>query len=356
MTPAKPNSVGLLKYQSDQLRARPVRAKAPLRISFAGGGTDVMPYPAEHGGCVLSATIDMYAFATAQRREDCEYHVYMGDGTNARYQKAEELVFDGNLDLVKAVVKSLSPDAGLDLHLFSDAPPGSGLGSSSAMVVAMLAAIAELNHLPMPAYELARRAYQVERLELKQAGGMQDQYAAAFGGFNFIEFNGEDRVVVNPLRIHANVLNELHGSMLLCYTGVTRESWGILERQVAGYKAKNSQSLEALKTIKGLSVEMKESLLTGHLQKFGEGLNAGWLAKRNLAQGISNDHIEKLYEKAMSAGASAGKILGAGGGGFLLIFCDFNRRPEVTRAMEEAWARIVPFHFEEQGVQTWRAP
>ncbi len=334
----------------------PVRAKAPLRISFAGGGTDVAPYLEEHGGCVLSATIDMYAFATVYLRTDKQYRIFLGDGKTAHYKKPEELVFDGDLDLVKAVVKHLSPSRGLDLYLFSDAPPGSGLGSSSALVVAMLAAIAELTKSTMDTYELAKRAYRVERVELKQAGGMQDQYAAAFGGFNFIEFLSEDRVIVNPLRIHNNILNELHGSLLLCYTGVTRESWGILERQVAGYKSGKTQSLEALEKIKSLAFDMKEALLTGRLDGFADGLNAGWMAKQNLAKGITNERIDSLYKTALSAGALAGKILGAGGGGFLLLFVPFTKRPAIMRAMEEAGAQVVPFHFENSGAQVWRAP
>ena len=335
---------------------RAVRAKAPLRISFAGGGTDVMPYPAEHGGCVLSATIDLYAFASLRERDDGEYHVHTDDDTAERYPSAEDLVFDGNLDLVKASLRAMEPSTGLELHLFSDAPPGSGLGSSSAMVVAMLAAVAEHTRAPLTAYELAQRAYTVERVDLRQAGGMQDQYASAFGGFNFIEFLGPERVVVNPLRIHPEILNELHGSLLLCHTGVNRKSGGILRRQVDAYEAGRADSIAALERIKSLTFEMKEALLTGDLDRFCEGLNEGWKEKRRLAEGISTERIEELYEAGMRAGARAGKVVGAGGGGFLMLFCPFTKRPLIAQAMERAGARVVQFHFEERGVQTWRAP
>lgn len=333
-----------------------VRAKAPLRISFCGGGTDVMPYPRERGGVVLSSTIDMYAFATLVPRDDGEYRVLADDGTSARFESPEDLAFDGNLDLVKACLREMAPQTGLDLHLFSDAPPGSGLGSSSAMVVAMLAAVAAHNREPVTPYELARRAYRVERVDLRQAGGSQDQYAAAFGGFNFMEFLDEDRVVVNPLRIPPDISNELHGSLLLCYTGMTRKSGGILRRQIEAYVSGRAESVEALDRIKAIAIEMKASLLTGDLARFGEGLNEAWREKQRLAEGITNERIDELYERGIKAGAIAGKVVGAGGGGFLLLLCPFTRRPEIAQAMEEAGARIMQFHFEERGVQTWRAP
>ena len=329
-----------------------IRAKAPLRISFAGGGTDVEPYPSEHGGAVLSATIDLYAFASLTPRDDGEYQVLTDDGSSARYASPEDMVFDGHLDLVKAVLRHLAPDTGLDLHLSSDAPPGSGLGTSSALVVAMLSAVAAHTHLPLTPYELAGRAYQVERIDLRQAGGMQDQYASAFGGFNFIEFSGPDRVIVNPLRIRQGVVNELHGSMLLCHTGITRKSGGILRRQIEGYRS--GRTVEVLTRIRDLAVEMKEALLTGDVLRFAEGLNAGWEEKRHLAEGITNERVDELYERAMKAGAIAGKLLGAGGGGYLLLFCPFTERDHVAEAMEETGARIVRFHFEEKGAETWR--
>lgn len=333
-----------------------VRAKAPLRISFAGGGTDVMPYTRDHGGAVLSATVDLYAFASLRARADDEYHVSADDGTSARFADPADMVFDGHLDLVKAVLRTMAPDGGLDLHLFSDAPPGSGLGSSSAMVVAMLAAVAAHQRLHVESYDIARRAYQVERVDLRQAGGMQDQYATAFGGFNYIEFLDEDRVIVNPLRIAPDVLNELHGSLLLCHTGITRKSGGILARQVAGVQEKRAASIDALDRIKALTAVMKEALLTGDLGAFAAGLNDGWVEKQRLADGITNDRIDELYATGMKAGALGGKVTGAGGGGFLLLFCPFTKRPQIAQAMEDAGARVVQFHFEEKGVQTWRAP
>jgi D-glycero-alpha-D-manno-heptose-7-phosphate kinase len=218
----------------------------------------------------------------------------------------------------------------------------------------MLAAVAELNHTPMTPYELAERAYQVERVQLRQVGGMQDQYACTFGGFNFIEFLGDERVVVNPLRVPPDVENELHGSLLLCYTGITRVSGGILRRQVEGYRSGRPESVDSLERIKALTIELKEALLTGDLGSFAEILDESWQAKRRLTEGITNDRIDELYEAGRRAGALAGKLLGAGGGGYLLLFCPFERRPAIAQAMEEAGARVVKFHFEPHGVQTWR--
>jgi D-glycero-alpha-D-manno-heptose-7-phosphate kinase len=282
--------------------------------------------------------------------------VFSDDGSQARYATPEDLVFDGHLDLVKACLRHMAPETGLDLHLSCDAPPGSGLGSSSGLVVAMLAAVAEHTRTAMTPYELARRAYEVERVDLRQAGGMQDQYACTFGGFNFIEFFAEDRVVVNPLRIPPDMANELHGSLLLCYTGITRKSGGILRRQVEGYVTGRRESVEALERIKGLTLELKEALLTGDLPRFGDILDQSWHAKRRLAAGITNDRVDELYEHARRSGAVAGKLLGAGGGGYLLLLCPFEARHRVGEAMEAAGARVVKFHFEERGVQTWRVP
>jgi D-glycero-alpha-D-manno-heptose-7-phosphate kinase len=312
-----------------------------------------MPYPADHGGCVLSVTIDLYSFASLLPRDDAVYHVRSDDGPSLD-PKSEDLAAGGHLDLVEACIRDMAPHTGLDLHLFCDAPPGSGLGSSSALVVAMLASVAELNHTPMTPYELAERAYRVERVQLQQVGGMQDQYACTFGGFNFIEFLGEDRVVVNPLRIPHDVESELHGSLLLCYTGMTRVSGGILRRQVEGYRRGRTESVRSLERIKALTVELKEALLTGDLPSFAEILDESWQAKRRLAEGITNDRIEELVTHAKRAGALAGKILGAGGGGYLLLFCPFERRPGIAQAMEEAGARVVRFNFAPRGVQTWR--
>ena len=248
-----------------------VRSKAPLRISFAGGGTDVPPYSDERGGVVLSATIDKYAYASLRLRDDSDITVQSLDyDVVAHYHADDELQYDGELDLVKAVLRSLNNGnrQGLDFFLHSDAPPGSGLGSSSTMVVALIGALKHYRRLPLTDYEIAELAYRIERKDLGIQGGMQDQYAAAFGGFNFMEFS-RSAVIVNPLRIEPDVVNELQYNLLLCYTGTRRLSARIIQSQVAAYERREEEVLRAMDELKHLTLEIKNALLQGRLADFG---------------------------------------------------------------------------------------
>jgi D-glycero-alpha-D-manno-heptose-7-phosphate kinase len=330
-----------------------IRSQAPLRLSFAGGGTDVEPYPQERGGVVLSATIDKYAYATLVPRNNGLIRVESLDyDIVAKYDVDRRLPYDGELDLVKAVVHTLGCGQGLELFLHTDAPPGSGLGSSSAMVVALIGAFARWLGRSMSGYEVARLAYHIERVELGVPGGWQDQFAATFGGFNFIEFLGDD-VVVNPLRVPSATLNELHYRLLLCYTGRTRLSGHILDRQIAGYREKRPEVVAALDEIKAIAIAMKNALLQGRFTDFGRLLHAEWEQKKRLAPGISDADIDALYDVARRAGAIGGKLLGAGGGGYLVFLCPFERKHRVAQALEEAGAQVVPFNFDLRGLQTW---
>jgi D-glycero-alpha-D-manno-heptose-7-phosphate kinase len=329
-------------------------ARAPLRISFAGGGTDVPPYPQTHGGAVLSVTIDRCATADLRPRADGDYHVESRDLRARAAFAPDELGFNGHLDLVKAVLRDLAarrPGRGLDLTLATDAPPGSGLGSSSALVVAMLAAVGAATGRRWSPAELARTAYQVERVDLKIEGGMQDQYAAAFGGLNFIEFHGEDRVDVQPLHVPGEVLEELERSLLLAWSGQSRTDGGILRRQVDGVLAGSAESLATLGALKALAETMRDALLGGDLATFAEGLHQGWKQKRRLATGIATPHLDELYAVGRAAGAAAGKVLGAGGGGFMLFSTPPGRRERVTQALEAAGAPCAPVRFDLRGVQ-----
>ncbi|MBM3267567.1 MAG: GHMP kinase [Candidatus Sericytochromatia bacterium] len=330
---------------------RLVRARAPLRVSFCGGGTDVRPYPEERGGCVLSCTIDMYAYATVAPREDAEIHVTSLDyGVQARYEP-DKLAYDGELDLVKAALKLMRLEQGLELFIHSDAPPGSGLGSSSTMIVALIGALARWQNVPLTPYEIADLAIQVERTELGIAGGLQDQYAAAFGGCNFMEFTRH--TVVNPLRIPADHLAELQYHLLLCYTGRTRLSGNIVARQTASYVAREWTVVAALDEMKSLAIELKNALLRGRLRYFGELLHVAWEVKKRLAAEITTGEVDRLYAAAREAGALGGKLLGAGGGGYLLLFCPFDRKHLVREALEREGGQIVRFNFEHAGLRTW---
>lgn len=333
-----------------------VRSKAPLRISFAGGGTDIPPYTHERGGVVLSTTIDKYAYATVAVRSDRQVQMFSLDYDLVAKYQVDKLLYDGNLDLLKAVINGTGPlAAGVDLFTHSDAPPGSGLGSSSTLVVAVLGAFNHLLGRNLTPYDMARIAYHVERVDLGIKGGMQDQYSAVFGGFNFIEFNGDD-VVVNPLRIDSGTLNELQYNLLLCYTGRTRLSANIIGQQQAAYERREVDVMLALDEMKSITIDMKNALLQNRLDDFGDLLHAGWENKKKLASGITSPQIDLLYETAQRAGALGGKILGAGGGGYLLLYCPFDRKHIIASELEKSGGQILPFAFDFHGVQAWSRP
>lgn len=329
------------------------RARAPLRISLCGGGTDVSPYPEEHGGMVLSATINQYAYASLRPRRDSRLTLASLDyDVVARYDHPRRMKLDGNLDLIKAVVRAFKVRRGADLWVHSDAPPGSGLGSSSTLVVALIGVMSEWLGRPLPDYDVAELAYRIERVDLGLAGGRQDQYASAFGGFNFIEFNA-DGTVVNPLRIRTDVLNELEYRLLLCYMGQTRQSAKIIERQTAAYRAGEAAVVEALRRLKSETLEMKKALLLGKVDALGELLHQAWESKKKLDEGISNSHVDRLYRLARREGAIGGKMPGAGGGGYFLLLTRFDRKHRVAAVLEKHGGQVVPFQFERRGLVTW---
>jgi D-glycero-alpha-D-manno-heptose-7-phosphate kinase len=331
-----------------------VRSRAPLRISFAGGGTDVAPYPERFGGCVLSCTINKYAYVTIRARSDKNVAIRSLDyGLEFTYDPNALGGETGKLRLVESILRRFHA-SGIDIFMHSDAPPGSGLGSSSAMIVALCAALARFGAHELSRYELAELAYEIERDDLGISGGMQDQYAASFGGFNFIEFDA-NRVVVNPLRMGEDTLDELHYNLMLCFTGGTRISSNILAEQTQRVSDSNEDALTALHRMKALTLEIKSLLLRDNLAQFGEALHESWMCKRGLASSISNEHIDALYTAAKEAGAWGGKILGAGGGGYLLLAVPFWRRSDVAHALELLGGKMTDFQFDTNGVRTWTA-
>jgi D-glycero-alpha-D-manno-heptose-7-phosphate kinase len=333
-----------------------IRAKAPLRVSFAGGGTDVPPFPEREGGCVLNATINRYAYGTLRPRRDHQICIESLDfGVSVNFHLEDRLLYDGKLDLVKAAILKLGgrESSGFDLFLHSDAPPGSGLGASSAVMVALVGLLKEFKGLPLTDYEIADLAYVIERKELGIQGGLQDQYAAAFGGFNYIEFL-PDRVVVNPLKISSDVINELQYNLLLCYTGRSRLSAGIIADQVRRYEKHEEQTLQALRELKRLTVEMKNALLRRRLDDFGALLHDEWEYKKKMSAKISNPELDALYETARRYGAIGGKISGAGGGGYMLLYCPFDRKHKVQQKLTELGCTISDSAFEPSGLQVWR--
>ncbi len=330
-----------------------IKAKAPLRVSFAGGGTDVNPYPENHGGCVLSCTIDKYSHCTLMPRDDEKINITSLDyNLSTSFAMDELLNYDGKLDLVKAALNVVSVKHGLDIVLQSDVPPGAGLGASSSMTVALSGALNKLNGLEMSNYKIAELAYWIEREEAGIKGGRQDQYAATFGGFNYIEFL-KDRTIVHPLAIDPGTLNELQHRLVLCYTGKRRLSAGIIESQVKGYMRQDGAVLAALDQTKKLVALMKTALLAGKIDNFGLMLHNGWMAKRQFSDKITDPEIDNLYSAGITHGALGGKLLGAGGGGYILYVCAHNKAAQVAHKLEEQGGLIMNFNFDPEGLRVW---
>jgi D-glycero-alpha-D-manno-heptose-7-phosphate kinase len=338
-----------------------IRSRAPLRLSIAGGGTDVSPYCEIHGGCVLNATIDLYAYCTLEAWDKQQIvfcatdkeQIYISDLT-------DYLAFDGNLDLHKGVYNRIvrqynqGKPLAVKLTTYSDVPAGSGLGSSSTLVVAMLKAYVEWLNLPLGEYDIAHLAYEIERIEVGLNGGKQDQYAATFGGFNFIEFYADDRTIVNPLRIKNWIISELESCLVLYYTGVSRESAKIIDQQSKNIANNQQKSLEAMHEIKRYSFILKEALLKGDIMSIAENLKWSWEAKKKTAYGITNNEIDRAYQIALNSGAFSGKISGAGGGGFMMFIVDPVSREKVIKSLKQLGGEVIGCHFTKRGTEGWK--
>jgi len=316
-----------------------IRSKAPLRLGLAGGGTDVSPYSDLYGGAILNATISLYAYTTIEPLDNGKIIFSSPDtGLEEVYDSAEVLDTDGFFVLSKGVYNRVVRDftrkpLSFRITCHVDSPAGSGLGTSSTLVVSILGAFAEWLKLPLGEYDMARLAYEIERLDLGMAGGKQDQYAATFGGFNFMEFLPDDKVIVNPLRIRQRYQDELAHNLLLYYTLTSRVSADIIKGQVRNVSDRKQSSIEAMHRLKEQAVWMKESLLKGDIDAIGEILNFGWEHKKRTAEGITNNMLDSIYNTALSAGATGGKVSGAGGGGFMFFYCPATTRYAVEKAL-----------------------
>lgn len=337
------------------------RARAPLRLGLAGGGTDVSPYCDIHGGYVLNAAIDRYAYAVIKTLDEPVIRFVATDQQMEKVRRVEvPLPLNGKLDLHKAVYNHVVQNFNggrpipLELSTFCDAPAGSGLGSSSTLVVAMIRAFAELLNLPLDDYTIAHMAHQIERVDCGLQGGRQDQYSATFGGFNFMEFYAEERTVINPLRIKNWIICELESSLVLYFTGVSRESAHIIADQSSNVKSGASDALEAMHGIKREALAMKECLLRGDFPGLVESMRLGWENKKRSAKTVSNPHIDAIYDAAIQAGALAGKVSGAGGGGFMWFFVPTEKRMDVIRTLNGFGGQVSNCHFTKHGTQAWR--
>ena len=335
------------------------RSKAPLRIGLAGGGTDVSPYSDQYGGAILNITISLSAHANIEIIEGNEIIIEAYDRKERQtFPVSDSLPINGTLDLAKGVYNRIQKDypftpKALKISTFVDAPAGSGLGTSSTLVVAILGAFVEMLKLPLGDYDIAHYAYEIERKDLQLSGGKQDQYAATFGGVNFMEFYEDDKVIVNPLRIRTQYLHELENNLLLFYTDTSRESAKIIDEQTKNVTDKNAKSIDAMHKLKEQAQQMKVALLKGKIHEIGKILDYGFQQKRLMADNISNPTIEALYNIAIAAGATGGKISGAGGGGFMIFYCPANTRYQVISALQKCNGNLREYSFTKLGLQTW---
>ena len=338
------------------------RSKAPLRIGLAGGGTDVSPYSDKYGGAILNATISLSAYAGIELLNENKIIVEALDRKEQQdFEWQNQLPIDGHLDLLKGVYNRVQKDYGITqkgfrLSTFVDAPAGSGLGTSSTLVVAILGAFVEMLKLPLGDYDVAHYAYDIERNDLQLAGGRQDQYAATFGGVNYMEFYEDDKVIVNPLRIRPEYMHELENNLVLFFTATSRESAMIINEQVKNVNENNEKSIAAMHQLKEQARRMKEVMLKGKLNEIGEILDFGFHQKRLMAANISNDSIEEIYNAAKKAGATGGKISGAGGGGFMIFYCPGNTRYRVIEALNRFGGEVKKYSFIKYGLTSWTAP
>ena len=330
-----------------------IRSKAPFRISFGGGGTDIEPYCVNNGGCVINTTIDRHVHITIEPRDDKKVKVISKDFN-------EELTFDiGDRDysqkfeLFKGVINVLDIKEGFNITAYSELPAGSGMGGSSSLTVALIGAFNKYYNLGLNEHEIAQKAYGIERIELNQKGGYQDQFAASYGGFNFIEFT--DQVNVFPIVTSQELLNELQYRLILCYVGGSHFSEDIHEDVLKRYHSETRSNLKFMHELKAVALRMKEIVENKNisdLRRFGELLHKGWLAKKNLSSKISNNKIETYYNVSRKHGVIGGKLLGAGGGGHLLLFSDPKKKYDVIRELAMIGGEIVNFHFNPKGLET----
>ena len=337
-----------------------IRSKAPLRLGLAGGGSDVSPYSDIYGGLILNATINLYAYCTIEETQDRKITINSYDADcHQSFPSASQLDIDGEASLIKGVYNRVVRDYHLTplsfrITTYNDAPAGSGLGTSSTMVVCILKAFIEWKSLPLGDYEIAKLAYEIERKDLMLSGGKQDQYAAAFGGFNYMEFLQNDIVIVNPLKIKRWVIDELEASMLLYFTGRSRSSAAIINEQQKNTQEKKSDAIEAMHRIKQSAIDTKLALLKGDIDTFADILREAWENKKKMASDITNPVIQQAMDVAMQAGAKAGKVSGAGGGGFIMFVVEPTRKKEVEEALKQLDGFVMPFNFSDGGAHGWK--
>lgn len=330
-----------------------IHSRAPIRIDFAGGWTDVPPFSKTEGGAVVNATINRYTYATLVARKDDKIRIISAD-----FEKYVEVAdfrsieYDGNLDLIKAAVKVLNVGIGMDLYVRCDAPPGSGTGSSSSISVALIGLLNCIQKKKLSPHEVAKLARRLEVSELMIAGGKQDYYASALGGINFLEF--EDPAVSNSkLHVPSEVVRDLEKHLILCYTGKSRMSGDIIKTVMGAYERGEQRTVNALKNLRRIAYETKDALMSADLRAFAALLQENWENQKQLDRSTSSEQIDQLFEVARSAGALGGKACGAGGGGCIIFYCAENTEHLVRKALLAQSVQIIEFNLENEGLQTW---
>ncbi|MFW9772373.1 MAG: GHMP kinase [Candidatus Heimdallarchaeota archaeon] len=332
-----------------------IRSKAPFRISFGGGGTDLPPYCTEHGGCVINTAIDRHVYISVSPRNDKRIRI-VSTNLNEQFEfNVKDNNYSNGYELFKGTINVLDISDGFDINIYSELPAGSGMGGSSTLVVALIGAFNEYYQNELTKHEIAQKAYEIERIELEQKGGYQDQFAAAYGGFNFMEFT--DKAKISPVDTTEQILNELQFRLVLCYVGGSHFSSDIQDEVLEGYKDERKTFIETMQDLKDVAYEMKaliESKDVNQLTKFGELLHKGWMSKKSLSSKISSKNIENFYLTSRKFGVIGGKLLGAGGGGHLLLFSDPEKKFNVINELKKIGGTIVNFHFNPKGLEVWR--
>lgn len=329
------------------------QSRAPVRVSFGGGGSDLTHYFTKEQGAVINTAISIYSHATLKKRKDTKIFIKSADlkKTLTANSIEDALNKEGPFDLILSVIKLVDPDFGFDLFIYSDFPMKSGLGGSATIAVAILGCFNQFRIDPWDQYEMAELAFQAERLDLGISGGWQDQYASVFGGFNFLEFK-KDQNIVHPLKIQKEILLQLEESLVLCNTGTTHESGDIHSDQKN--EMQNNEIAQLVKSNVDLCYEIRNQLLKGKLHDFGQSLNKAWQTKRRLSSKISSPKLDKIYDDAILNGAVGGKLLGAGGGGFFLFYVETEKRTFFIEHILSAGLIPTNFRFEPEGLLGWK--
>ena len=327
--------------------------RTPVRISFGGGGTDMPAYYERFGGAVVSAAINKHFYTILQKRTDGKVQVISADlRAIESWEDITKMICRGSdLEIPLSVLQDLGRAVSVSLFLASEIPPGTGLGSSASVCVNVLKTLTSYLGLPISKYELAERAFHIARDKLEKPVGKQDEYAAAFGGLNYIRFQPDGTTTVDPIVMDEGTLRELQGNLMLFFTGVSHNSWRILNEQEQSARDVRGIAVEMLHEIRGLADSMRTTLQSGNLGQFGSLLHQGWMAKRRMSDKISTARIDQMYDAARNAGALGGKITGAGGGGFLLLYCEESAQEQVRKAMAGFGAREMMFGFDSHGAQ-----